>query len=340
MATIKDVARESGVCPATVSQVLSSGKRPVKAETRERILRIAKALDYLPNAVAQGLVQKRMNTIGLVFAHGETSEHNSPFLLMLLDGIIGVCAKKSQSISLCPFEQWDMSLDYLPKLIDGRCDGVIILLPPDESPIPQKLLDHLTPFVIVAGDTTLENAPIVDVDNVAAAYEATNYLIDLGHSRIGFMRHRSEYQQVFALEREQGYRKALEEKGLVDESIADLDENDLDRLTASGGMPTAIFCAYDVLAIRIMEKLRLKGIRIPEDISIIGFDDVPNAASSNPPLTTVRQPTKELGAMAAELLVDIINGNESAPRRRFLSTTLVVRQSVAPPPQAAFARAS
>jgi DNA-binding LacI/PurR family transcriptional regulator len=332
--TIKDVARVSGVSQSTVSQVLHNGRRPVHPATRERVLRAAQELDYRPSAVARGLARRRMNTLGLAFLHGDISAQSNPFFLAVLDGVLSVCTRRHQSTMLHTFHDWDAP-DGPTDMGDGRCDGVLLLVPPARCALAETLLKRRVPFVIVDGHDASGRMAYIDIDNGHAAAEMTGHLLGLGHRRIAFVYAPSNLPYTFAVEREAGYRKAMAAAGqdvectvLTCEEVPALDWSAPDR-------PTALFCAYDAIALPLMDDLMRLGLRIPEDISVVGFDDVPGAAGAQPALTTMRQPMTELGERAAEMLLEIIDGGAGgAGRQLLLSTTLVVRASTASPPAA------
>lgn len=327
MPTIKDVAQASGVCQATVSQVLNNGRRPVHAQTRERVLQAARALDYRPSAVARGLVHKRMNTIGLVFVHGSTPAHTNPFLMMVLDGVLSLATRRKKSTMLCTIDRWEEA-EHLPELTDGRCDGVLLLVPPLECDLPETLRQRKVPFVVVNGQCRSGETSRVDIDNVRAAREMTEYLLQLGHRQIAFVHQQGEWIFPFAHERQEGYRQAMAVQGLYDPYLGRLSWEEAAALDLSSpNRPTALFCAYDDEALRLMDALQQRGVRIPEDISVTGFDDIPGAAGSRPGLTTVRQPMTEIGEAAAQMLLSIIDGSASIGCQECLPTDLIIRQS-------------
>ena len=337
MSTIKDVADACGVSIATVSQVLSNGRRPVNGRTRERILQTADALDYRPSAIARGLARKRMNTIGLAFVHGDVPAHTNPFLMMVLDGVLSVCTRQRKSTMLCTINDWEAA-EHLPELSDGRCDGVLLLVPPSECALFGVLQQRKVPFVLVNAQNRSEITSCVDVDNVRAAHQITDYMLDLGHRRIAFVHKQQEWIYPFAHERQEGYRQAMTARGLYDPRLAGLSWDEAVALDFDAReRPTALFCAYDEEALQLMKELQHRGIRIPEDISVVSFDDIPESAISRPSLTTVRQPMTRIGERAAEMLLALIDGKADAGQQEFLPTELIVRESAAPP-QAALDR--
>ena len=329
--TIKDVAEASGVCQATVSQVLNNGGRPVHPDTRERVMQAVRALDYRPSAVARGLARKRMNTIGLGFQHVGLGGTQNIFMTTVLDGVLSVSTQRRQNTMLCTFRGWEAA-ETLPDLSDGRCDGVLLLIPPMESPVPRLLRERKVPIVVVNAQSPFNEVPSIDVDNVSAAREMTEYLLGLGHRRIAFLLSKYNLDYSFAHERLQGYREAMTAAGVYDPALEDTSFPDSLALDLTGpNRPTAIFCCYDAYALTLMDTLKARGIRVPEDMSVVGFDDIPTATASKPGLTTVRQPMNTLGERAAEMLLDLIEGKPAPAHHQLLSTELVIRDSAAPP---------
>jgi DNA-binding LacI/PurR family transcriptional regulator len=333
MATIKDVAQLSGVSTTTVSEVLNKGWRPVNKETRKRVLEAAQQLDYRPNALARGLVGKRMNTVGVVFSQWEAPQ-SSPFVLGALLGVLSQGASRKQDTLLFNLEHWERAIQRLPDMCDGRCDGLLLMTPPEDSPLPEALFSTKMPCVLVSEQDRLGQVPSVDVDNFRAAFQMTNTLLQMGHRRVAFVRDPATHEAVtgFARERRAGYCQAMIAAGVYDPTIADLAGETAAMLAAlSSERPTAFFCMYDDLALRLLKQLEHLRVRVPDEISVVGFDDIPQAATNRPALTTVRQPIKGLGERAVEMLLGLIDGAIPAGHRELLPTELVLRGSTAPP---------
>lgn len=337
MTTIKDVAQACGMSQATVSQVLGGGSRPVSARTREHILKTARTLDYRPSAVARGLARKRMNTLGLAFLHSESAPDPNPFLMMVLDGMLAVTTRRSQNAMLCTVTHWDTA-EHLPVLSDGRCDGVLLLVPPTDCALFDILRRRKVPFVVVSAPPPAAHDAWVDIDNVQAARAMTEHLLALGHRRIAFVR--EEYHRAFAFmhERHAGYQQAMTEAGVYDPAFGACTLAEAIALAQHpSARPTAFFCLFDIDALRLLNELKHLGLRVPEDMSVVGFDDIPAAAFSRPALTTVRQPAALLGQRAAERLLSLIEGGptqEEASETRdgeLLPAQLIVRASAGPP---------
>jgi DNA-binding LacI/PurR family transcriptional regulator len=251
MPTIKDVARASGVCPATVSQVLHNGRRPVHALTRERVIKAARELDYRPNAIARGLARKRMNTVGVVFLHDSGNPNANPFLISVLSGILAVNTARNQQTTLCTMSGWDNSLDHLSDLCDGRCDGIIILVPPSESPLVDALRKRNVPLAIVSGNSLHENTCEVDIDHAGGAYAMTMFLLEEGHRRISFVYEPYHLDFAFLKKRRAGSRQAVADFGLSADAFTEITEDQAAEIAAipSAIRPTAYFCSHDSLAL-------------------------------------------------------------------------------------------
>jgi DNA-binding LacI/PurR family transcriptional regulator len=333
MPGIKDVARACGVSPATVSQVLGGGKRPVREATRQRIIAVSNSIGYRPNAIARGLVKKRMNTFGVVIQHATQSAHTNPALISILDGILSVGTRTHQQVTLITYYSWGEANDALSTICDGRCDGALLVVPPEESNLSQGLLERQMPFVLIGTHSEDPNISYVDIDNIGAGEAAIDYLLQQGHRRIAFI---SLFLQTyqFDLERLVGYRQALEKAGVTVDANLIMCNSDLEKTIGQllqmprEMRPTALFCTNDECAMRVIHLLAEKGQRVPEDFSIVGFDDTPSAAMISPPLTTINQPMTLLGECAAELLLAQINNPQESPEKRILPTELIVRRSV------------
>lgn len=334
---IREIAEASGVSPATVSQVLGSGKRPVRAETRARVEGVAVRLGYRPNAVARGLVKGRMDTLGVVIHHEVESSHTNPALAAILDGILVAATRAGQHTSLVTYSHWGEAEASLPTLTDGRCDGVLLVVPPQTNDLVPALLESGLPFVLIGAHSDHPLVSCVDIDNVAAAETIVSHLLAQGHRRIGLFCRFEETHQ-FMSERMDGYRRALEAAGVAfDPSLKITGAAAIDGLSLLLRRPfherlTALFCITDADALSVMQFLNLQGIQIPEDLSLVGFDDIPLAALSFPPLTTMRQPCSAAGERATEMLLEQINGRHEAGRKLCLPTELSIRRSVAAPP--------
>lgn len=341
MATIKDIAKASRVCPATVSNVLNNS-RPVHPRTRERVLEAARNARYRPNAVARALVGKQMNTLGIVYLHRADDANLDPYFVAMLDGVLAEARRHRQNVTLCTSGSWDDDAMLLPSLCDSRCDGIILVVPPEGDIIGPGLESAGVPYVIIGSQTLNPATPSVDVDNEQGAAAIVQHLIDQGHQRIALLVPELDKKMSYVSERCAGYRRALAANGIAfDSSLVKAhafghmaNRSAVEALMAypRARRPTALFSTFDLGAIDALYILREMGLRVPDDISVAGFDDIAAAATSAPPLTTIRQPFREIGARAtAKLLMQIGRAGDAAGRD-ILPTQLIMRESVAPPP--------
>ena len=348
--TLQDIAREAGVTAMTVSVVLNGATSSTRVSegTRLRINEVAARLRYRPNAVARGLSRRRMDTIG-VACQIEGGELNLYFL-EVLNGILEANVAQGQSTTILSITDWLQDEPKLLAFCDGRVDGVICVGPLFSSEFAETLQHH-TPFITLHSNEALPYTRNLTVDDEGGAFAVTQYMIAQGHRRI---LHLSGNQTFTGAQRRlDGYRRALDEGGIAfnhalvvpgDFSVA----SGRERMTAILGscrfdpLPTAIFCANDAIAYGCIEALTSRGLRVPHDISIAGFDDALTARMTFPPLTTVRQPFREMGRRAVELLLpQIASSNASSPETVFPSPSelledifplkLIIRDSVGPP---------
>ncbi len=340
MATIRDVARESGVSVGTVSNVFNNRNDLVRAETREKVLSAARRLNYQPNAMAQGLVRRRSGALGILFHTHATTISIDPYASAVLQGILQAAAAVGQAAVLYP-EPWYSITGGTAQIVDRRVDGMLVIAPSVDPETLATLTSLGFPLVLVSA-TVPEGTNImaVDVDNAEGARLAARHLLALGHRRCAHLR--GSMGQSSAALREKHFREALAEGGGV------LLEKDVivGSYSGKGGyeatrallarppaeVPTALFAANDRLAIAALEAARDAGVPVPGRLSIIGFDDL-GASLTTPPLTTVRQPLSQIGEAAGCLLAEIMAGQAPPPRTHLFAPELVVRGSTgsAPP---------
>lgn len=329
--TISDVAAAAGVSVSTVSKVINA-RYGVSAKTAEHVSRVVSELGFETSLVASSLRGGRTNVIGVLVAEFE------PFALSLLQGISAELRGASYDLlayagRLTPSEQTGWERRSLSRLGGTLIDGAIIVTPTVESP------NGAVPVVAIDRHTGRSPQRSISGDNRHGALQATRHLIELGHRRIAHIRGRIDLES--ALLREEGYRAALDEAGLAPEDALIVDggyrpETTTAAITALLDLahpPTAVFAANDLSALRALEVAHERGLRVPDDLSIVGFDDIPAATTSQPGLTTVHQPLLEMGRLAARRLIDELEGRaQPAPEAQDqLPTTLVVRGSTAPP---------
>jgi len=325
---MRDVADEAGVDQSIVSRVLSGDPNVnVRSETRERIFATAKRLDYRPNAAARSLRTARTMVIGMVvpdlanvvYASIARGVHQRA----LPAGYVVMVTSSSTGVQL--------------REMVGRVDGVLVAVATDEANPPTELGRDGLPMVLV-NRRERWGVPTVTVDDEAGVARATQHLISLGHLRIGHIA--GPQNADTARRRQRGYERAMDDAGLPHPSDAIVETNHDEasghaaacRLLDARPRPTAVVASNVLAAIGAMAAFRQAGLRIPEDISVVGFHDVTLAAYLDPPLTTVRMPLEEMGRRAVGSLLALINGERDVDDVEItMPPELVVRGSTAPP---------
>jgi len=323
--TIRDVAARAGVSVATVSKVINN-RYGVASGTSARVQAVIDELGYEASLVAQSLRNHRTNVIGILVADLE------PFSTELLKGAAD--AIRGSGFELVIYSVGGHSGDrvgwerrYLSRLSGTLIDGAVLVTPTVVD------VNYGAPIVAIDPHTGQSGLPTVDSDNFRGAQLATGHLLSLGHRRIGMLTGRPDLES--AQLRERGYREALQAAGAsVDESLVRCGDYDPGvsleqaRLLLTGpNPPTAVFAANDMSAIATIEVATELGRRVPADLSVVGFDNIPESALCVPPLTTVEQPIRKMGERSIELLLSLIRGERPQATHITLATNLVVRQS-------------
>ncbi|HHW15118.1 MAG TPA: LacI family transcriptional regulator [Firmicutes bacterium] len=290
-------------------------------------------LGYHPNLAARRLASKRNNVVGITIAHTPDVVFAFPYFMELMQGIAQVVTREGFHLILSTFSgSSEHDPDGLQLALEGLIDGLILTSVQVEDRRIDLLEKAGIPFVLTAMPAG-KRFKAVEVDNVDGAVQATRYLAQLGHQRIAFINGNPTY--LTSLARLEGYRRGLESVGLPFDSALVV-EGDFTqaggyaagrRLLRAAQRPTAIFCASDLAAIGAMKAIREAGLEVPDDVSVVGFDDIAAAALAEPPLTTVRQPVQQVGATAAEMLIRLIQGHRLARNQVVLPVELVVRSS-------------
>jgi LacI family transcriptional regulator len=327
--TLEDIAKRAGVSRATVSRVIN-GENNVKEQTRVQVMEVIQQSNFQPNVAARSLAAGRTNVIGLVIPAGVSAIFTDPYFPLLIQGVSSACNSREYSVMLWLAEPEFERRMMRQILHSGLLDGVVVSSMLMEDPIVQSLHDSKKPFILVGRHPKLD-VNYLDVDNVNGAREATLHLLRLGHKRIATIT--GPQNMIAGNDRLQGYRQALEERGVAvrPELIAEGDFSEAGGYAAMRRLlphrPTAIFTASDSMAEGALRALRESGLRVPQDVAIVGYDDMPTAARISPPLTTVRQPTNRMGALAVNALIDIIQNPGSHKRHIVLPVELVIRES-------------
>ena len=342
-ATIRDVARLAGVSLATVSRVLSDGDYPVSAELKQRVRDAVAQLGYVPNTVARSLRQDVSRDIGLVIPN-----ISNPFYLQTMLGINDALNKKDYSLILCnTMRNAQQERVYLRQLFERKVRGIILSSVDENADIVKEYGKKGMKFVLLDQKITGMESTGINFDSRAGARMATEHLISLGHSRIAFAT--MPMTRWTRTEMHMGYRDALVLAGLgydsrlvyerMPEKLAAYADFELEAgkmiaesFLADGCPATAIVCINDMLAIGLIKTLKAGGVRVPEDVSVFGFDDIPFASTFEPSLSTVHYPAIETGRLAAMMLMDTLeSGSGEMPVSMQLAPSLVIRETVAPP---------
>jgi LacI family transcriptional regulator len=331
--TVEQVAKLSGVSRSTVSRVINNHPN-VKPGVRQRVLEVIAETGYHPNPAARSLASRRSGIIGLVIPRAVQSLFTDPYYPRLMQGVAQACNANDYTLSLFLFHTEDEEQKLYPRVLRTRLvDGVIVSASQIDDPLIPELINNHMPFVMVGRPNDLPQVNFVNVDNAVGAYAATSYLIRLGYKCIATIT--GPLNTTVGLDRRQGYRDALNDRSRsIDEAL--IVEGDFSELGGYAAMqrliphqPDAVFVASDTMAFGALRALREAGLSVPDDVAVLGFDDLPTSALSDPPLTTVRQPIRRVGAQAVEILIDILANGPEPPRRITLSTELVIRSSCA-----------
>jgi DNA-binding LacI/PurR family transcriptional regulator len=329
--TIDDVAKRAGVSKSLVSLVVR-GDRHVSPERRAAVLRAVGELGYRPNAMAQGLVQKRTRIVGVL-----VSDLNNPFFADVIAGIQARARSLGYRVLMNTGDRIQQHEDEaIETLLQLRVDGLILGSPMMESPQVVKASKEVA-VIVVGRPARAASVDSVADDDAAGALLVVQHCVSLGHRRIA---HIDGGEGAGAIERRRGYEEAMRSLKLPAEIVVGRG-----AYTEAGGYqgarellerrprPTAIFAANDLAAIGALNAIEESGLRVPQDISLIGYDNTSLAAMRHLALTTVHQPRHDIGQMAMDLLIERIRGVRSKPRRVVLAPSLVVRSTTAPPPR-------
>lgn len=340
MPTIRDVARYAKVSVGTVSNVLN-GNTVVRPKTRQRVLEAIEALNFHPMAAARTLSTQRTNTIGMV--RTELRPHNNriesdPFVLDLIDGLTSAAVGTGVGLTFwtIPVGQKEMGLYH--NLVSGRqIDGLILFALRDNDPRIAYLTEQDFPFVIFGRPEPVDSNNWIDVDSVYGIQQAVQHLAELGHQKIAYLT--PPHEQFLARQRFAGFREGMRLAGLkIDHEM--IYEGDFTEQSGQLGThylldlstsPTAIICSNDRMALGAMRAIQTRNLIVGKDISVVGYDNIPLARYSNPPLTTLSQPTQEIGARLFQMLMSIITGESNEGLiNELIKPELHIRQSTGP----------
>jgi len=330
--TIKDVAKKANVSVSTVSHALNK-TRYVKEETKKKIFKVASELQYRPSAIARGLRNKSLRTVS-VFVPNISSQ----FFSQILIGINEVALQNNYHIIMVnTFYDSEEEEETLENLKNQFIDGAILVSGNNNIECIKRLREENFPFVLIARDID-PNIPSILIDNFEASRKAVNHLISKGHKSIGYVTMRFSGMKTLE-DRFLGYKKGLEDNNIKYDPgyVLIVDEMMIDEMAGSykyckpffnNNIPTAIMAATDNIAAGLYVALKEKGLKVPDDVSVIGFDNLPISRFLDPSLTTTKQPKKMMGHRAMKVLLDLINKKEISEPIIRLKTQIVERDSV------------
>ena len=329
--SLEDVARKAGVSRSTVSRVINNDPN-VKTSTREHVLKIIEQERYNPSAVARSMVTGRTQVIGVVVPHEYHVFFNDPYYFpALLEGVSGTATERDYAMLLWIRQSGeDEGIFYRRILQNGLMDGVIIASASTRNPLVTYLLDMNVPLAMVERPGIHDDkVSYVTIDNVGATRAVIDHLISSGRRRIALVA--GNQDNMDGRERLESFQDTMREAGLPDDLIVNGEFQSVAAYEATKTLLDkdidAIFACSDMMAQGVYSALQEAGRRIPDDIAVVGFDDLPTAVHLTPPLTTVRQPLCEKGAEATGLLLDQIEGKLLEAKHVVLPTTLIIRES-------------
>ncbi|MGD2049563.1 MAG: LacI family DNA-binding transcriptional regulator [Chloroflexota bacterium] len=327
---MRDVAKRAGVSVSTVSHVINN-TRTVSQGSRQRVEQAMEELGYKPNALARSLRRRKTNTLGMI-----VPDSANPFFAEVARAIEDASFAQNYIVILCNSEgDLEKQQTYTNVLIENRVAGILFVAAGVSTELVNDLGQRHVPLVIVDREVLGVEVDTVLTDHVQGGCLATQHLVDLGHRRIACIAGNSEVSP--SAERVTGYRRTLEKNGIAfDESLVVKGDFQYEsgyaatrQLLELERPPSAIFACNDLMAVGCISAARELGLRVPDDLSVVGFDDVRLASFTNPPLTTIVQPKVEIGALATQMLLERLVDQDAPPRFKRLDTKLCVRRSTA-----------
>ncbi len=334
--TIREVAEAAGVSISTVSNVLYGKQGYYSPETAERVWQAVKNLGYRPNHIARSLARRRTFTVGVVVEQQLGNVSHNLYFGIMLDGILQAATDSDYQVKIIRVRP-DNPEQAIGHIEDGSVDGVVLAALLANNPIIEHLEQSHVPSVVAGSIPPHAKLPCVDVDDTAGIYQAVKWLTQLGHRRIGIIL--GDLRQWSARRRESAYLMALRDAGIEPNPawryegnyVLEGGEAGVHHLLSAHPRPSAIVCSNDTMAMGALRALHERGIKVPEEVSLIGFDDTPASAYTSPPLTTVRQPVFDIGLRAAEMLIQQVERGKRCEHNLLFPAELVVRNTVAPP---------
>jgi DNA-binding LacI/PurR family transcriptional regulator len=336
--TIKDIARESGYSKTSVSFAFNNPSR-ISEKTRDQILKTADRLGYIPNPMARNFSLQRHLSIGFLLPQMVQYSLKNPYTLEVIAGIGGVCEKMGYTLTIIPPLHKSLAL----AVRNAAVDGLITLGSQIDSDIITVMQTRLLPFVMIDGPSD-EKTSSIYIAEEEAAYTQMKIALDYGHRKIAIIGLASatfaidEVSESVSAKRMQGYHRALREQGLDFTNVTTMvsecsleDGRQAGRsILALPSLPTCVVTMSDIVAIGCITAFREAGISVPDQISVVGFDNIEEASTITPALTTIDQPATEKGRMGAKVLFSMIDGTEEEPVHHLIEHRLIVRDSLAP----------
>ncbi|MDO9546105.1 MAG: LacI family DNA-binding transcriptional regulator [Pelolinea sp.] len=326
--TIKEVAQQAGVSISTVSHVVN-GTRFVSDDLKARVLSSMKDLDYQPNRIARSLRRKQTNSLGLII-----SDITNPFFAEIAWSIENISFLEKYSLFLCNTNsKYEKEVFYINQLSEWQVDGIILISPKIDTSYLKILEERNIPVVLVDNESPEGNYDVVKIDNYLGGKMAADHLIALGHKRIACIS--GPFMHNITYERVEGYKDSLREHGLiVDEKMILTGNFDVasglqcaNNFFEMDERPTAIFACNDQMAVGVIQSAAAHNLKVPDDISLVGFDDINLSRYTVPPLTTISQPLHEIGEQALNCMIEKIKDPNKSPKTITLNLRLAERQS-------------
>ncbi|EHR0219380.1 LacI family DNA-binding transcriptional regulator [Clostridium perfringens] len=333
MASIKDVAKLAGVSVSAVSKVFN-GYTDIGEKTKEKVIKVAKELEYSPNIVAQSLSKKQTNSIALILSNFNESNGEDGTVFKVMSGVFQGCSENGYELSIFTATQsQQQEKSYYQMCRERNVGGVIIMGLKTTDRYFTEIINSEIPSVVVDTQIIGENTSSISIDNIKAAKEAVTFLIKNGHRNIGFIN--GHNKAVVSKERREGYIQALREEGIKvkERFIGDCEYSEIksymnaERYLKKNPELTAIFFASDFMAIGFMRRCKEIGVKVPEDISVMGFDDINLCKYVSPPLSTINQDFWKMGYESVKLLLGTLKYNKKGIHKN-LEEKIVDRASI------------
>lgn len=330
--TLNDIANITGVSAMTVSRVINK-KSIVAASTREKIIEAIEQLNYRPNLIARSLSSQRTMTIGVIIPKTQQLFLDN-YIGQILSGVMTVVKQQNYRLMIHPIEEHEKSSNlYLNIAKSGLVDGLIIIKPKINDVKLEFIADSGFPLMLINHRTSDQRFNFIDTKNIDGSKIAVHFLYEKGCRDIAFIF--SNTEETNSLDRLRGYEQAIREVGLrlVQDRVIRIGLDTVrpyqkvDQLLSKNPLPDAILCSDDYIAIAVIERIIERELSVPDDIAVIGFNDIDIAKFTRPALTTIRQPLMLIGKIAAENLIELIEHVNYPPIQKFVDLQLIVRES-------------